>query len=874
MSEKKNKLSRRDVLLAGRSPSIDFGMYELAEDEVPVPPPHAKVHPTACDYCIVGCGYKAYTWPVGQEGGGKASQNALDANFPVKAVSGKWISPNMHNIVRKDGKLHHVVIIPDGETAVNRGGNHSVRGGNLAQKPYNPSRPTADRLQSPLFRINDTLQPISWDDATSIIADVSKYVLDKYGVEGWGMRYYSYQFWENTYALTKLIYKEIGTPIGAEHDKPTASNDATGLDDSGVDGFSSSYKDWQLADVIFMSGFDPYENHTILFTEWIAPGGAKIIFVNPRKSPTAVYALRNGGLHLQLQPGTDSVLNNAIARYIVEQGWEDKEWIARKTASRADIETEKKSWRRRRFGHTYAEHREWLLSQDVYKLDSAEKITGVPKAQIVRAANMLARPRGKVRPKASFMLEKGNYWSFNFPNSASFSSLGLLCGAGSRPGHNMSRAGGHQRGGMKAAGYPLSKSYEVYHDAKPGDPGGAKIPVNFDRHAMSGKLRLAWILGTTWLTAMNAGQSLRLKLGEMTRKHKVQASSLDRDHIIAAMKERLDNGGMFLIQQDIYGNDLTDFADIVLPAATWGEVDFVRAQGERRLRIYSKFYDPPGEAKPDWWIVAQVAKKMGFEGFDWKESNDIFEEAAPRSKKGPYNYIALVETAKAKGMKAHDLLRSMSTTGLQLPARIEDGKLVGTERLHDETFPAEKADTATKIVKKFKTTSGKAIFMRGDWKVAEPVFEKFRPRGDELWVSNGRVNHIWQTMFDDMRRPFVKQRYPANFLMINQVDASARGIESGDLVAVENDSVINQLGEKTTGSLSLVAYVTDEVAPGVTYTYSFYPGQPAGVLVSAVTDPITGVYNYKIGKGRVRKIGETPLKKIEGSMSFIPRTVG
>ena len=75
---------------------------------------------------------------------------------------------------------------------------------------------------------------------------------------------------------------------------------------------------------------------------------------------------------------------------------------------------------------------------------------------------------------------------------------------------------------------------------------------------------------------------------------------------------------MFLIQQDIYANTLTDFADIVLPAATWGEVDFTRAQGERRLRIYSKFYDPPGEAKPDWWIMAQIAKKMGYEGFDFE----------------------------------------------------------------------------------------------------------------------------------------------------------------------------------------------------------------------------------------------------------------
>ncbi|MGI9384823.1 MAG: arsenate reductase (azurin) large subunit [Methyloligellaceae bacterium] len=870
------KLNRREILMAARSPSVDYAVYDEAQSKIPVPPANAKVHPTACDYCIVGCGYKAYTWPVDEKGGSKASENAFKADFPVAAATGNWVSPNMHNIVKKDGKLHHVVVVPDGETAVNRKGNHSVRGGAIAQKPYNPKRETSDRLQAPLVRVNDSLLPISWDDATSIVAELSKYTIEKHGVDSYGMKYYSYQYWENTYALTKLIYKNIGTPVGAEHDKPTASNDATGLDDSGVDGFSSSYADWQKADVIYMSGFDPYENHTILFTEWIAPGGAKIIFVNPRKSPTAVHAERTGGLHLQLQPGTDSILNNAIARHIVEQGWEDKAWIKRMTASRDDINKEKKGsqWRRRHFGHTYDEHRKWLLSQDAYKLENAAKVTGIPVEKIKRAADMLARPRGKIRPKASFMLEKGNYWSFNFPNSASLSSLGLMCGAGSRPGHNMARAGGHQRGGMKAAGYPLSKSPVSYRDKKADDLGGAKIPINFDEHAMRGKLKVNYILGTTWLNSTNAAQSLRLKVGEMTRKHAVQASSLARDHLIATFKKRIDEGGMFLIQQDIYANDLTDFADIVLPAATWGEVDFVRAQGERRLRIYSAFYDPPGQAKPDWWIIAQIGKKMGFKGFDWKESNDIFEEAAPRSKGGPYDYRALVKVAKEKGMKAHELLRSFSTTGIQLPARMEDGKLVGTARLHDETFPADKADTAEKIVKRFKTASGKAIFMRGDWALVEPVREKFKPTGDELWVINGRINHIWQSMFDDLRKAYVRQRYPSNFLMINPADAKTRGVESGDLVAVENDKVIDQLGNRTTGTVSLVAYVTDEVAAGVTYTYAFYPGQSSNILVSAVTDPVTGVANYKIGKGRVRKIGETPLKKVEGNMSFIPRTAG
>lgn len=863
------ELTRRD-LLAARSPSVDFGTYDLPVDDVPVPPADATVLPTACDYCIVGCGYKVYVWPYNRKGGGRADQNALRASFPVAPASGKWVSPNMHNVVLRNGEPHHVVIVPDGESAVNPKGNHSVRGGTLGLKPYNPKRPTAERLQTPLVRVRNMLQPISWDDATSIVAAVSRHVIEKHGEAAWGCKYYSYQFWENTYAITKFAYGAIGTPAGAEHDKPLAANDATGVDDAGVDGFSASYQDWRDADVVFISGVDPYENQTILFTEWLAPGGAKVVFVNPRKSPTAAYAERTGGLHLQVWPGTDSVLNNAIARIIVERGWEDAEWIARQTAGREEIAQEK-DWRRLRFAMTFAEYKAFLLADDAYQVDNAARVTRVPAEKIRRAAEMLAKPRGKLRPKASFMIEKGNYWSFNFPNSSSFSALGLLCGAGSRPGRVISRAGGHQRGFMGAAAYPMAKSPAVYRDPKSGEVVG-KLPLNFDEWAASGRLRLALIVGTTWINAMAAGQSFRDRLAGMTRAHAVQVDSLERDRIVERLKARADQGGMVLVQQEIYANDLSEYADLVLPAATWGEEDFTRAQGERRLRIYSKFYDPPGEAKPDWWIIARIAQKMGFKGFDWADGNAVFEEASARSKGGAYDYAALVDAARAEGKRAHEFLRERSTTGLQLPARVIDGKLAGTTRLHDETLPA--AEPAAKIVRQFKTTSGKAIFMRGDWRLVDELHRRFHPKEGELWVLNGRVNHIWQTMYDDLRKPFVRQRFPANFLFINQADAGARGIESGDLVHVENDDVINQTGERTRGVLALVAYVTDEVAPGVTYTYAFYPGQHSNTVVPAVTDPVTGVYNYKIGKGRVTRAGETPLKQVTNAMSFVPRSIG
>ena len=153
-------------------------------------------------------------------------------------------------------------------------------------------------------------------------------------------------------------------------------------------------------------------------------------------------------------------------------------------------------------------------------------------------------------------------------------------------------------------------------------------------------------------------------------------------------------------------------------------------QGERRLRLYSKIMDPPGEAKPDWWIIAQVAKRMGYEGFDWRDSNDVFEEAAERSRGGVHDYAALVEIAREQGKRGHELLRELGTTGIQCPMTREGDHLVGTERLHQDSF---------------STTSGKAIFPKGDWKNVEPFQNEFAPQGDELWVTNMRVNEHWQS---------------------------------------------------------------------------------------------------------------------------------
>ncbi|MCC4820430.1 molybdopterin-dependent oxidoreductase, partial [Vibrio lentus] len=130
--------------------------------------------------------------------------------------------------------------------------------------------------------------------------------------------------------------------------------------------------------------------------------------------------------------------------------------------------------------------------------------------------------------------------------------------------------------------------------------------------------------------AMCGSYGLKEKFTDLTTRNPHQATRRDKQHIIDTLKKRADSGGMVVINQDIYLRDPIgkQFADIIFPAATWGEEDFMRANGERRLRLYQQFADAPGQAKPDWWIVAQMASRMGYDGFDWQNSNDVAEESS------------------------------------------------------------------------------------------------------------------------------------------------------------------------------------------------------------------------------------------------------
>ncbi len=885
--------------------------YYIPESKVPLPPKGAEVIDTVCDYCVVACGYKVYRWPViAGSGGPSKEENAFGVDFPVDPL-GPWVAPNQHNIVLHNGQPHHVVIIPDKDIkSVNLNGDSSLRGGCIAQKCYNPQTPTRDRLKTPLLRMYGTLMPVSWDFALDIAAEVGRYVIEKHGPLAYGVKMYSYQFIENTYAITKFALRHINTANFTFHDTPSDVTSTPGFRDAGFDNFGPSYEDWRDAETLFICGTDPYETKTILFTQWIMPGiqrGQKTIFLLPRRTAGVAYAEKNGGMWIDVTPGTDLVVMMAIARVIVENDWQDKEWIAKFVNNKWESNsgfgqgTRNTPWQwRTTWGlfqtDGFEDWKKWLLAQPEFEVEKAAAIAQIDPQKIRTAAEWMAKPRPDgTRPKTSLMIEKGGYWSNNTGNTNALAALGIICGAGGRPGQVVARAGGHQRGGLRGGKYPRNKSPMKV-------PGRRRRALDTDTWLLAGHTRFAHAIGCTWIQSMAGSQAIAKRFDELVVANPHQIRSFDKQEIIDTLKARADSGGMVVINQDIYLVDPIGnrYADIVFPAATWGEDTFMRANGERRLRLYNRFYDPPGVAKPDWWIVAQLAKRMGFDGFDWRDTNEVAEEAARFSRGSRKDFFMIKVAAQREGKTLHQKLAEFGTDGIQGPVFMrDDGTLVGTKRLHDttrelpETGPAG-ANVFNKKLMRFNSQTGKCNLQKAPWSLFSDYWEWMKPKGDELWITSGRINERWQSGFDDRRRPYVVQRWPENWVEIHPEDAAARGIESGDYVMLYSDRIPsvketllgvyaddyrfsglmkNGYIELSKAAVTAVAIVTPAIKKGVLYMDFLHTQQPANALEGRVVDWISGNYNYKIGVGRIKKVGASPYKNSFRSMSFAPRDI-
>ncbi|WMJ73727.1 molybdopterin-dependent oxidoreductase [Cytophagaceae bacterium ABcell3] len=551
---------------------------------------------TVCSYCGVGCGIEVK----------KDSRGMLDLkgdpDYPV----------NKGMLCSKGMNLHYTVM------------------------------DKSDRILYPEMRWNRNMQRkrVSWDVAMERAAAVFKSIIDRYGPDAVGFYVSGQCLTEEYYIVNKLTKGFIGTNNIDTNSRLCMSSAVAGYKMTlGEDAVPVSYEDIELADCFFIAGANPAWCHPILFRRLEAHKeknpDVKIIVADPRETQTCAIA----DLHLQLNPGTDIVLFNAIARCLIEADKIDMDFI---------------------LGHT--DGFEALKAKAYEKtIDEAANICGLSVKEIHRAAELIGRSKGFIT-----MWTMGlNQSSVGVNKNLALINLNLITGKIGKPGSGPfsltgqpNAMGGREVGGLSNL-LPAHRNLQnpqhrqevadFWDVPSVPDKPGLTATEMFD-NLLSGKMKAVWVICTNPVVSLPDARKVEMALRKAS----------------------------FVIVQDISSASATvPYADLVLPAAGFMEKEGTMTNSERRITYLPKIIDAPGEALPDSEILCRFAKKMGFEkAFDFKSASDVYAEHCALTKGTNIDISGL----------SYDILKEQRSVQWPFP----EGNQVGTDRLFtDHKFYTE-----------------------------------------------------------------------------------------------------------------------------------------------------------------------------------------
>ena len=797
--------------------------YKRQIDRLPIPPKDAKVHNVTCHYCIVGCGYKAYTWDRNKQG--TPTENAFGIDLSKQqGADGTWMAPSMYNVVKQDGKDVHLAVMPDHDCVVNSGLG-SIRGARMAEnRPSTVTGTQQQRLRDPMMWRYGVLQPTSWDDALDLVAQVTARVVTEGSEDDLVVSMFDHGGsaggYENTWGTGKLYFESMKVKNCRIHNRPAYNSEVHSTRDMGVGELNYQYKDYELTDTIMIVGANPLETQTNLFLNHMVPGmrnGAKVIFVEPRRTVSVnaaeVAAGKDNVLHLQINAGTDMALFNALLTEIVAKGWVDKDFIANSTFQDGIAQAQDA-------GHPAALGSiEEAMKSCTMSLSEAAGICGVDAADIAKAAAWIAEPKDGARRKCVTAYEKGIIWgNDNYRTIGALVNIALATGNVGREGGGVCRLGGHQEG------------YYRPSDAHVGRPATYVDQLLING---GGKVHHVWACDH-YKTTLNASQFKRIhkKRSDMVKEAMDAAAGGTREDLVNAIVGAVNKGGLFVVDVDIINSQIGQNAHVVLAACESNEMNLTSMNGERRLRLSEKYMDPFGNSKPDCLIAAGIAqnmervlKAMGkadyaaqFQGYDWSTEEDAFMDG--------YN--------KGNPEVTYDRLRQMGNNGVQEPVvGFENGKLVGVERLYSNG--------------EFGTGDKKARFCaagsRG-WQAEGKAEEQAKYK---YWINNGRANIFWQNQFLDQDNDFIQDRFPFPFIEMNPADMADIGAGPGDLVEIHNAN----------GATQAMVYPTPTARRGETLMVF---GSPAGSQGNVINPGVNELVlpDYKHTWADIRKISDAP----------------
>ncbi len=626
-----------------------------------------------------------------------------------------------------------LVVDHEGDRVVSVSGDVSypVNRGRTCAKPV--ALPEAvrasDRATMPLLRErrDGPRREAGWEQAIGTVAARLAAIRAEHGPEAIAFYISGQLLTEDYYAVNKLAKGFIGTNNVDSNSRLCMSSAVAGYDASfGSDGPPAAYADIEAASCFFLLGSNTAACHPIIWARIRdrQSTGAEVIVVDPRLTETA----RAADLHLQVKPGTDLALLNAMLHVIEREGMLDRRFI--------DDHTEG-------FVDTLAVAAEWTPQR-------AGEVCGIGADQIVAAAKMFAGSAGSLA-----------MWSMG----ANQSSVGTLK---NRAIHNLCLASG-QIARVGAGPFSLTGQPNAMGGRETGGlahllPGYRKVANPDDRAAIEAH----WGCAEAGTAIAPAPGHCATDLFEALADGRVKAVWICATNPAVSFPdsaraiEALGAAELVICQDAYHPTETSALADIFLPAAGWPEKEGTMTNSERRVGLVQKVCEPPGEALADWEIFARVGRAMGWEKqFGWADAAAVYDEFAA---------CTAGRVCDVSGL-SHRRLREQGS--IQWPCPAEQAAV---RRGREET-----AGTARLYLdRRFPTPNGRARFAVTEH--AEPA-EMPDPEFP-LTLTSGRVAGQWHTMTRTGKSRKLLAADPEPFCEIHPIDGRRGGVRDGALLRI------------------------------------------------------------------------------------------
>jgi predicted molibdopterin-dependent oxidoreductase YjgC len=522
---------------------------------------------------------------------------------------------------------------------------------------------------------------------------------------------------------------------------------------------SNPLRDMEKPDVIFCIGTNMTECHPVAATRLkkAIANGAKMIVADPRVIGLVEYS----DIHLQLRVGSDAALLLGMAHVIAREGLIDEGFIRDRTTEAQDF-----------LDHVKEFTPEW-----------ASTITGVAPELIEEAALLYGRAdRGAI------------YYTLGITehicgvdNVQSLCNLALMTGNIGREGTGINPMRGQNN--IQGAG-------DV--GAIPNNfPGFQPVtdPVNQAKFEKAYGREIDLEKGITKVRALEqAGDKIKAMLidGENT-----VVTDPDREHCEHALKS-LD----FLVVCDLFMTETAEFADVVFPATGFAETDGTQTNTERRIQRLRRAVPPPGEAKADWWIISQLAKRMGFHGFEFESAKDVFNELcslSPTYKGVNWDKVEFGEYQWPVPEEGHP----------------------GTPRLHEDGF-----------------INGRGVFKLIRYRdPAETIDDEY-----PIWLTTGRRLASYHSRTQTGRSSGIDYLLSEELLEVHPDDLESWGVKDGSWVEMASRR----------GAVTVKVHATDRSPRGTVFSSFSFNDVPVNILTGAGYDPVTDTAELKVCPVRIR----------------------